>query len=263
MAAALTTNATHSGVSVAYNDTTNSINVTRSALSHTANTYSGNASQIAYVATAGRSALDMLVIVNGLILTPTIQYNYFNETTLSGIGGSAGESTITVSSNVGLTVGQPVAGSGLPVGASITAINSNVLTLSSALPTGAGQLQRAAASVVSTFSGTAVGAAANQTYSSVSATGGTGTGLTFNVTRNASGAVSAVTVSNGGADYVSGQVVSIAGTLVGGSAPANNISVTLGSTSTVTTTGTFSSIVKFVSAPSTATNNISIRYLPL
>ena len=263
VATALTTNATHSGVSVAYNDATNAINVTRSALSHTANTYSGNASQIAYVATANRSALDMLVIVNGLILTPTVGYNYFDQTILSGIGGSAGESTITVSSNSGLTVGQPIAGTGLPSGASITAINANVLTLSSALPTGTGQLQRNAASVVTTFSGTAVSGAANQTYPSALATGGTGTGLTFTVTRNASGAVSAVTVSNGGADYVSGQVVSIAGNLVGGAAPTNNISVTLGATSNVTTTGTFSSIVKFVSAPSTATNNISIRYLPL
>jgi hypothetical protein len=262
VAVALTTNATHSGVSVAYNDTNNSINVTRSALGYGANTYSGNSSQVAYVATAGRSALDMLVIVNGLILTPTNQYNYFDQTTLSGVGGSAGESTITVSSNIGLTVGQPVAGTGLPAGASITAINGNVLTLSSALPTGSGQLRRASASAISTFSGTAVVDQSNQTYSSVSATGGSGTGLTFNVARNSLGVVSTVTVSNGGADYASGQVVFIDGTLVGGGVN-DEISVQLGSTSTVTTTGTFSSIVKFVSAPSTASNNISIRYLPL
>ena len=262
VAVALTTNATHSGVSIAYNDTNNSINVTRSALGYGANTYSGNSSQVAYVATAGRSALDMLVIVNGLILTPTNQYNYFDQTTLSGVGGSAGESTITVSSNIGLTVGQPVAGTGLPAGASITAINGNVLTLSSALPTGSGQLRRASASVITTFSGTAVVDQSNQTYSSVSATGGSGTGLTFNVARNSLGVVTTVTVSNGGADYASGQVVLIDGTLVGGGVN-DDISVQLGSTSTVTTTGTFSSIVKFVSAPSTASNNISIRYLPL
>ena len=62
-------------------------------------------------------------------------------------------------------------------------------------------------------------------YTSISATGGSGSGLTFDVTRN--GSKYYLTVNNAGTDYTRLNTVTIAGTAVGGASTANNITVTL------------------------------------
>ena len=69
-------------------------------------------------------------------------------------------------------------------------------------------------------------------YTSVATTGGSGTGLTFNVTRN--GEKYYLTTSNAGLGYTRGNVVTIAGTNLGGTSPGNNITVTLTSINSVT-----------------------------
>jgi Major tropism determinant N-terminal domain len=260
VATALTTNATHSGVTVAYNDAGNAINITRNTLSYSTQNYSGDGSTVAFVADTGRDANSMLAIVDGLIKTPTVEYTYFDQVVLSGVGGHNGESTITVSSNTGLTTGMPVSGSGIGTNARITGISGTTITLSVA---NTSYLQRATISSVSTYSGTSVPGAGNQTYTGVAATGGTGSGATFNVVRAANGSISSLTINNGGKDYANGQVLTIPGASVGGTTPTNNILVTIGTVTTTTTTGTFSSIVKFDTAPTAGTNNVSIRYLPL
>jgi hypothetical protein len=62
-------------------------------------------------------------------------------------------------------------------------------------------------------------------YTGVSATGGAGSGATFDVTRN--GSKYYVTVNAAGTDYVRLNTLTIAGTDVGGASPANDIVVTL------------------------------------
>jgi hypothetical protein len=62
-------------------------------------------------------------------------------------------------------------------------------------------------------------------YSNVATTGGSGTGLTFNVTRN--GERYYLTVNSAGTSYARGDTITIAGTDVGGASSLNNISVTV------------------------------------
>lgn len=66
--------------------------------------------------------------------------------------------------------------------------------------------------------------AANGSYTNVVATGGAGSSATFDVTR-VSG-VYTVTISAAGFNYVAGNTLTIAGTLLGGTSPANDITVT-------------------------------------
>ena len=63
------------------------------------------------------------------------------------------------------------------------------------------------------------------TYLGVIATGGTGSDVEFTVD-NVRGVYS-VTLTNVGIDYTSGDTLTIAGTSIGGSAPANNITITI------------------------------------
>jgi hypothetical protein len=69
-------------------------------------------------------------------------------------------------------------------------------------------------------------------YTGVSATGGTGSGLTFDVTRN--GSKYYLTVNNAGTGYTRLDAVTIAGTDVGGASTANDITVTLTTVNSVT-----------------------------
>jgi hypothetical protein len=63
-----------------------------------------------------------------------------------------------------------------------------------------------------------------------STTTGNGSGATFDVTRNADGTVATVTVNAGGAGYADADTLTIAGNLVGGATPANDITVTADTT---------------------------------
>ena len=260
-ALALVTNATHTGVTVAYNDNGNAINISRDTLTYSNVAANGDSTKTAFLASVGRAADNLLVIVNGLISTPTVDYTYADQTILSGVSGHRGENTIAVSSASGLIIGQPVSGSGIAANATIINIAGTTITLSANNLT---YLRRAEISTIGTPVGVAVVGAANQTYTGVaSTTNGSGTGATFDVTRGSSGQITGVTVNNGGTNYANGNTVTISGLLVGGSSSAQNITFTVASVNSTTTTATFSPVVKFVTAPATGTNNVSIRYLPL
>ena len=84
----------------------------------------------------------------------------------------------------------------------------------------------AAASLTSS---TTLAGQANQTYTSVAATGGTGSGARFTVSRNASGVVvlAGITVAVSGSGYTNGDSLTIAGATVGGATPTDNIVFTV------------------------------------
>jgi hypothetical protein len=75
-----------------------------------------------------------------------------------------------------------------------------------------------------TYSGTAVAIVSEVTVV-VSATGGSGSGATFSVTRGPSSTSYTISIVNKGSGYGIGDTLTIAGTAVGGTAPANNISI--------------------------------------
>ena len=64
-----------------------------------------------------------------------------------------------------------------------------------------------------------------RTYTNVAATGGTGTGATFNVSLN--GAYYEVTTNVSGTGYALNATLTISGSLIGGANPANNITITV------------------------------------
>jgi len=72
---------------------------------------------------------------------------------------------------------------------------------------------------------TTLPAAANQTYSNLSPTGGVGSGLTVNVARDGSGAISiaSVTIVAAGTYYQEGDLLTITGNLIGGSNGADDL----------------------------------------
>jgi len=261
-ATALVTNGAHSGVTVTYDDAGNAININRNALTYSNVSYTADGTQTAFVSTTGRASdgADILVIVGGLIQTPSTEYTYSNQTILNNVVGHRGENTVVVSSATGLVVGQPVSGTGIAANATITNISGTTITLSANNLTA---LRRAEISTIGTPSGAAVESQANTSYTAVASTSsGTGTGATFNVSRGALGEIVGVTVNNGGTNYTAGSTITISGLLVGGSSSAENIQFTVSAINTTTTTATFSSVVKLTAAP-TAGVNVSIRYLPL
>ena len=77
----------------------------------------------------------------------------------------------------------------------------------------------------------------NGTYSTISATGGTGTLATFTVVRT--GNAYSVTLVNGGQNYTIGDTLTLAGTSLGGASPANSVTITV----TNTTTTSFSGVI--------------------
>lgn len=87
-----------------------------------------------------------------------------------------------------------------------------------------------------TFTGTAVAPTVTTTVEVV-ATGGTGSDVTFNVTRTAGEITYLVTLSDGGSGYTLDDTLTIAGTLLGGSSPANNITITVTALSAIISNG--------------------------
>lgn len=75
-----------------------------------------------------------------------------------------------------------------------------------------------------TFSGTAVAIATPVTVV-LAATGGTGSGATFSVTRGPSSTSYTVSIVNRGSGYAVGDTLTIAGASLGGATPANNLSI--------------------------------------
>ena len=76
-------------------------------------------------------------------------------------------------------------------------------------------------------SGTVIAGQANQIYLSVNSTGGSGSGATFNVGRDATGKVDAISVATGGAGsyYQDGDLLTISGANIGGNSPADDLQV--------------------------------------
>lgn len=80
----------------------------------------------------------------------------------------------------------------------------------------------------SNTSGTTLASKANERYLvSQSATSGSGTGAVFDVLRSATGAISTVTLVTGGSGYAATNTITISGADIGGTAPTDNITVTV------------------------------------
>ena len=77
-----------------------------------------------------------------------------------------------------------------------------------------------------TYTGTAV-AIVSDTTVVVGASGGTGSGATFSVTRGPASTSYSVAIVNKGGGYAVGDTLTIAGTAVGGASPANDITVSV------------------------------------
>jgi len=78
---------------------------------------------------------------------------------------------------------------------------------------------------VSISSSTDILAAENQTFTGVAATGGSGSGATFDIERGLGGGIITTTINNAGSDYTIGDSIIIAGNLVGGSSPTDDITL--------------------------------------
>ena len=117
---------------------------------------------------------------------------------------------------------------------------TQTLTFSGSVPTSAvsvGQeIKKRDGSVASAIllSGTTIASQADSTYTGVAATGGSGTGLTINVTRDSFGNASVVVGANAGFGYVAQETVTVAGNLVGGSSPADDLSIQIDSVTSFT-----------------------------
>ena len=88
-----------------------------------------------------------------------------------------------------------------------------------------------------TFTGTAVSPTVTTTVEVV-ATGGTGSNIRFTVKRTAGEITYTVTLVDGGSGYTNGDILTIAGTALGGTSPANNITITVTTLAPVIANGT-------------------------
>lgn len=73
------------------------------------------------------------------------------------------------------------------------------------------------------YTGTSTGSG---TYNNVAATGGTGSGATFDVVIT-SGVITSITINNPGINYTTVSTITLPGSSLGGSSPANNLTLTL------------------------------------
>ena len=133
-----------------------------------------------------------------------------------------GEFTATLADTTGISVGDLVSESlsgNLAIDVTVASVDSATqVTLSAAF--------LSTASINLTFTSDEAGS-----FTGVaSTTTGNGSGATFDVTRNADGTVATVAVNAGGAGYADADTLTIAGDLVGGFTPANDITVTADTT---------------------------------
>lgn len=161
----------------------------------------------------------------------------------SGLGIDATFTVQRISGNYSVSVVN--AGSGYQVGDTITIFgtrlegtspaNDLVITVSTLL---------APLNGVETFtiSGTSVSSDATYTSLSGNVEAPAGTNATFNITRSG-GSYTSVTVNNSGSNYLLGERIKIAGTLLGGASPTNDLTLIItsassGQVSTVSSSGT-------------------------
>lgn len=162
---------------------------------------------------------DTLKLKDGSILTVNLtSIPSVTPTTVSGLTTTLDQfnATIVVSSTTGITSGmivQQVGGNGaLTPGTTVLSVDSATEITLSQLPVTSG-------SATLDFSTDESG-----TYTSVSSTtSGNGSGATFDIIRSSNGAVSSVSVNESGYFYQENDTVTISGSLVGGSSPAEDI----------------------------------------
>ena len=128
---------------------------------------------------------------------------------------TAGSAVVTLTSTTGISVGDVItedASGNINIDPTVISVDSGTqITMSApALQTSTPNL---------TFTSNEAG-----TFTNVAATGGSGSGATFDVLRESNGDVSAVTINTEGYGYVIGDILTIAGNLVGGTSPTHNIS---------------------------------------
>jgi len=85
-----------------------------------------------------------------------------------------------------------------------------------------------------TTTGNAISGAGTLTYTNLSATGGTGTGAKFTVIHSNVGVYTDTIRISAGSGYTAGDTLTIAGTDLGGTSPANDLTITVGSAGQVT-----------------------------
>ena len=122
-----------------------------------------------------------------------------------------------LSDTTGITAGDSVSEDG----SGNIAVNTTVASVDSAtqITLSANPLQTA--SVNLTFTSNEAG-----TFTGVASTGGTGTGATFDVVRSSSGVITSVQINAGGSGYTATDAITISGTVVGGTSPAHDITLT-------------------------------------
>ena len=103
----------------------------------------------------------------------------------------------------------------------VSTLPSSTFSLSDIIQIAAGSVQTVTVSASSDLIGEA-----NNNYTGVAATGGTGSGATFDVSRTFDGSVSSVVPNSGGTFYTQNDTLTISGNLVGGSSPADDITLT-------------------------------------
>ena len=72
-------------------------------------------------------------------------------------------------------------------------------------------------------SGTTIVGQANQTYTGISASGGQGTGVEFTIGRDGSGIITTITITSNGTYYEEGDLLTIVGNAIGGSAGTDDL----------------------------------------
>ena len=143
---------------------------------------------------------------------------------------SVGATSIVVDSTTGINAGM-IIDRGDGVGIQVTAIEGNVVSLNGAL--------------TSAITGS------TQSYTGQSgSTGSSGTGAVFTVSRTASSYIT--TVTNPGSGYSNGDIITVLGTALGGTAPTNNATITVSSASAKNTVATFDNASLTSGSPYTA-----------
>ena len=148
---------------------------------------------------------------------------------------ASGSNLLTVNSTSGLSLGMAFLPTAVTQSTNATATTNALATGSSSTISGTtftvgGSLTYGlSGAAFGSISGTSIAGAA--TYTAVASTGGSGTGATFTVTKTGSGTtytgVTTITTVAAGTGYVVGDTITIAGALLGGATPGNNLTFTV------------------------------------
>lgn len=171
-------------------------------------------------------------------------FSVFNDGTI----GSNGDDLVS-SSGVITTISSP-SGTGVSAGSGVT-YTAVAGSPTSSVSAGSGasftvkRLRAGSVTGIGTATATAIISQANQTYTNilgaVSPSGGSG--VTFTITRNSSGAIGQISIVDGGQGYSNGNTITIAGSAIGGTGSADNLTFSV--TSVSANTGNIESITVY------------------